>query len=99
MFPRSFPEVHWPPEVSPYLWLSGPEQDSPPYRVILFRDSIVEGALHVFCLVFTWYRINIAEIPLLYRGVSHLKCACLARGRGIAPNLLKLRHLKPHGAG
>ena len=34
---------------------------------------MAEGVSHAFCLVFTLYCASIAEIPLLYPGVSHLK--------------------------
>ena len=43
--------------------LSGPLRDTPPYRAIPFRDSIAEGAIARFCLVFIGYCASIAEIP------------------------------------
>ena len=44
--------------------LSGPVQDTPPYRAIVYRDSIAEGGIAPICLVFIGYRASIAEIPL-----------------------------------
>ena len=61
--------------------LSGPMRDTPPpYRAIPFRDSIADGGIARFCLVFIGYRASIAEIPLLRGGVSHLHFACSPRG-------------------
>ena len=53
------------------LWeLSGPVRDTPPYCAIPFRDSIAEGGIARFCLVFIGYRVSIAEIPLLRGGIA-----------------------------
>ena len=72
--------------------LSGPMQDTPPYRATSFRDSIAEGGIALICLVFRGYRTNIAEIPLLRGGIAPPLSHALQggnaqkRGRGIAPN-------------
>ena len=50
--------------------LSGPVQDTPPYRAIPFRDSIAEGGIARFCLDFMCFRASIAEIPLLQGGIA-----------------------------
>ena len=72
--------------------LSGPMRDTPPYRAIPFRDSIAEGDIAPFCLVFLGYRAGIAEIPLLRGGIAPplrmLSNVETPRkgGGGIAPN-------------
>ena len=53
----------------------------PPYRTIPFRNSIAEGGIARLCLVFIGYRASIAEIPLLWGGVSHLHFPCSVRGQ------------------
>ena len=50
--------------------LSGPVQDTPPYRAIPFRDRIAEGGIAPICLVCIGYRASIAEIPLLRGGIA-----------------------------
>ena len=72
---------HWQPNLPKMAELSGPVQDTPPYRAIPFRDSIAEGGIAPICLVFAGYRASIAEIPLLRGGVSHLHFACSPRGK------------------
>ena len=62
--------------------LSGPVRDTSPYRAIPFRDSIAEGGIAAICLVFMWYRICNAGIPLLWGGGSHLHFACSSREKG-----------------
>ena len=71
-----------------------------------FRDNIAEAGIAPICLVFTWYRASIAEIPLLWGrgggGVSHLTSHALQggntqkRGRGYRTQVAMLRHQKPH---
>ena len=76
-------------------------RDSPLYRAMPCRDSIAEGGIAPICLVFMWYRDNIAEIPLLWVGyrtsTSHaLQGETQKRGRGYRTQLAMLRHQKPH---
>ena len=66
---------------TPRVKLSGPGARYPPYRTIPFRDSIAEGGIAPICLVFIGYRTSIAEIPLLWGGISHLQFACSPRAR------------------
>ena len=48
------------------LPLRGPVQDTPLHHAMPCNDSIAKGVSHPFCLVFMWYRVCIAEIPLLW---------------------------------
>ena len=72
--------------------LSGPLRDTPPHHAIPFRDSIAEGGITPFCLVFLGYRAGIAEIPLLRGGIAPplrmlSNVETLRKGGGgIAPN-------------
>ena len=76
--------------LSPRKRLSGPVRDTPPYRAIPFRDSIAEGGIAPFCLVFSGYRAGIAEIPPFEGGyrtsTSHaLQCGnAQKRGEGVS---------------
>ena len=48
----------------------------------LFEVESQRGVSHASCLVFIGYRASIAEIPLLWGGVSHLHFACSPSGSG-----------------
>ena len=70
-------------------------------------DFIFMGAriFLTICLVFIGYRASIAEIPLLWGGVSHLHFACSPRGNAQKRSggrhrtqLAMLRHQRPHSA-
>ena len=63
-----------------------------PYCAIPFRDRIAEGGIAPICLVCVRYRTSIAEIPLLWGGISS-PLRMLSNGEtlrkgggGIAPN-------------
>ena len=62
------PNARYPPHIAQY-----------PFEIVSKR-----GVSHPFCLVFMWYRASIAEIPLLWAGVSRGKAQ--KGGGGIAPN-------------
>ena len=87
------------------LVLSGPVRDTPPYRAIPFRDSIAErGVSRPSCLVFTWYRAGIAEIPPFWGDIASPLCMLSKRerlrkgGGGYRTEFVTLRHPKPHSS-
>ena len=69
----------------------------PPYHALPFPDSIAEGVLHIFFLTFMWHYLTYRRDTFVARGITPQ--VRMRGGRGIASNLLSLRHPKPHRAG
>ena len=87
---------------SPFLAV---QCEIPPISRNTFLRWYRRGGIAPICLVFLWYGASIAEIPLLWGGVSHLHFShalqggnAQKRGRGYRTQLAMLQHQKPHSA-